>query len=67
MGHSRRRVIANPLMSCGRCAACLAGAQNLCSDWRLLSLDRTEGCYQAFDKMTTGPGATFKTVLRVRN
>jgi threonine dehydrogenase-like Zn-dependent dehydrogenase len=42
------RVIANPLMSCGRCAACLGGAQNLCSNWRLLGLDRTEGCYQEF-------------------
>ena len=43
-----RRIIANPLMSCGRCAACLGGAQNLCPNWRLLGLDRTEGCYQEF-------------------
>jgi threonine dehydrogenase-like Zn-dependent dehydrogenase len=40
-----RRVVANPLMSCGRCPACLGGAQNLCASWRLLGLDRTEGCF----------------------
>jgi threonine dehydrogenase-like Zn-dependent dehydrogenase len=43
-----RRVIANPLMSCGRCTACLSGAQNLCERWRLLGLDQTQGCYQEF-------------------
>ena len=43
-----RRVVANPLLSCGRCTACLSGAQNLCSSWRLLGLDRTQGCYQEF-------------------
>ena len=39
-----KRVVANPLVSCGRCRACLAGAQNLCSTWRLLGMDRTQGC-----------------------
>ena len=43
-----RRVVANPLMSCGRCTACLSGAQNLCASWRLLGLDRTAGCYAEF-------------------
>jgi 2-desacetyl-2-hydroxyethyl bacteriochlorophyllide A dehydrogenase len=43
-----RRVVANPLMSCGRCNACLSGAQNLCSSWRLLGLDKTSGCYAEF-------------------
>ncbi len=43
-----RRVVANPLISCRRCTACLGGAQNLCSSWRLLGMDRTEGCYQEF-------------------
>lgn len=42
------RVVANPLMSCGHCAACLSGAQNLCSSWRLLGMDKTAGCYQEF-------------------
>jgi threonine dehydrogenase-like Zn-dependent dehydrogenase len=43
-----RRVVANPLMSCGRCTACLGGAQNLCSNWRLLGMDQTSGCYAEF-------------------
>lgn len=43
-----RRVVANPLMSCGRCTACLSGAQNLCSSWRLLGIDKTPGCFQEF-------------------
>ena len=43
-----KRVVANPLMSCGRCTACLSGAQNLCVRWRLLGLDKTAGCYQEF-------------------
>ena len=43
-----RRVVANPLISCGRCTACLGGAQNLCERWRLLGMDKTAGCYQEF-------------------
>ena len=42
------RVVANPLISCGRCSACLSGAQNLCASWRLLGMDTTPGCYQEF-------------------
>lgn len=40
-----RRVVANPLISCSRCAACLSGAQNLCSTWRLLGMDQTAGAF----------------------
>src|SRR5579863_6939523 len=43
-----QRVVVNPLISCGRCTACLGGAQNLCSNWRLLGMDRTPGCYAEF-------------------
>jgi threonine dehydrogenase-like Zn-dependent dehydrogenase len=43
-----RRVVANPLMSCGRCTACLSGAQNLCASWRLLGIDKNPGCFQEF-------------------
>jgi 2-desacetyl-2-hydroxyethyl bacteriochlorophyllide A dehydrogenase len=42
------RVVANPLISCGHCTACLSGAQNLCASWRLLGMDTTPGCYQEF-------------------
>ena len=43
-----KRVVVNPLINCGRCTACLGGAQNLCSSWRLLGMDRTAGCYAEF-------------------
>ncbi|MDR3774480.1 MAG: alcohol dehydrogenase catalytic domain-containing protein [Terracidiphilus sp.] len=43
-----KRVVANPLISCGRCTACLSGAQNLCERWRLLGMDQTAGCFQEF-------------------
>lgn len=43
-----QRVVVNPLISCGRCTACLGGAQNLCERWRLLGMDRTAGCYAEF-------------------
>lgn len=40
-----KRVSVNPLISCGRCAACAAGRQNVCADWRVLGLDRTHGAF----------------------
>lgn len=43
-----RRVVANPLTSCGRCEACLAGTQNLCPSWRLLGLGKTHGTFAEF-------------------
>jgi len=30
------RVVLNPSVTCGRCAACLAGRDNLCADWKML-------------------------------
>src|SRR2546430_11686704 len=35
------RVVANPLVSCGHCDACISGAQNLCESWKLLGLGTT--------------------------
>ncbi len=43
-----KRVVANPLISCGHCTACLRGAQNLCASWRLLGMDHTAGCYAEY-------------------
>jgi len=43
-----RRVVANPLISCGRCHACLSGAQNLCVSWCLLGMDQTPGTFAEF-------------------
>jgi NADPH:quinone reductase-like Zn-dependent oxidoreductase len=36
------RVVLNPSLSCGRCAACLAGRDNFCPDWRMLG-EQTHG------------------------
>ncbi len=43
-----RRVVANPLMSCGVCESCLSGAQNQCVSWRLLGLGQTQGSFAEF-------------------
>jgi threonine dehydrogenase-like Zn-dependent dehydrogenase len=45
---NEKRVVANPLISCGRCVACLAGMQNLCDSWRLLGMDQTAGTFAEF-------------------
>jgi len=42
------RVVVNPLVSCGSCAQCLAGRQNLCVRWSLLGMDRVQGAYAEF-------------------
>lgn len=40
-----QRVVANPLIVCGRCQNCLAGAQNLCATWSLLGMDQRQGSF----------------------
>jgi 2-desacetyl-2-hydroxyethyl bacteriochlorophyllide A dehydrogenase len=42
------RVVANPLISCGHCDACISGAQNLCSSWKLLGLGSTPGSFAEY-------------------
>jgi 2-desacetyl-2-hydroxyethyl bacteriochlorophyllide A dehydrogenase len=42
------RVVANPLVSCGRCDACISGAQNLCESWKLLGLGTTPGTFAEY-------------------
>lgn len=49
-----RRVVANPLISCGHCAYCLAGAQNLCEGWRLLGMDQTPGAFAEYVTLPAG-------------
>jgi len=39
------RVVVNPFICCGACAACQSGAHNLCRNWRLLGLGCTPGCH----------------------
>jgi 2-desacetyl-2-hydroxyethyl bacteriochlorophyllide A dehydrogenase len=46
--HDGRRVVANPLLSCGHCGSCLSGAQNLCESWKLLGLGTTPGTFSEF-------------------
>ena len=50
VGHRRdgQRVVANPLLSCSHCAACLSGAQNLCDSWKLLGLGTTPGTFAEY-------------------
>jgi 2-desacetyl-2-hydroxyethyl bacteriochlorophyllide A dehydrogenase len=43
-----QRVVVNPLISCGRCAACGSGRQNLCPTWQVLGLDQCHGTYAEF-------------------
>ncbi|PYQ47819.1 MAG: galactitol-1-phosphate 5-dehydrogenase, partial [Acidobacteria bacterium] len=43
-----QRVVVNPLMACGACAACLDGRQNLCASWKVLGMDRVHGTYAEF-------------------
>ncbi len=43
-----RRVVANPLVSCGQCQACLSGSQNLCESWKLLGLGTTPGTFAEY-------------------
>lgn len=43
-----RRVVANPLVSCGRCQACISGSQNLCEAWKLLGLGTTPGTFAEY-------------------
>lgn len=43
-----KRVVANPLLSCGRCEACISGAQNLCESWKLLGLGTTPGTFAEY-------------------
>lgn len=40
-----QRVCFNPLVTCGKCRACLEGRQNLCPTWTLFGMDRLHGTY----------------------
>ncbi len=49
-----RRVVANPLVSCGRCTACMSGAHNLCDSWKLLGLGTTPGTFAEYVTLPSG-------------
>ena len=48
-----RRVVADPLISCGRCAQCVSSKGNLCRNLRLLGMDRTDGCFAEYVAVPT--------------
>jgi 2-desacetyl-2-hydroxyethyl bacteriochlorophyllide A dehydrogenase len=48
-----RRVVANPLVSCGHCQACISGSQNLCETWKLLGLGTTPGTFAEYVALPT--------------
>ncbi|TCK99237.1 threonine dehydrogenase-like Zn-dependent dehydrogenase [Shimia isoporae] len=43
-----RRVTINPLVSCGKCAACRAGRENICSAREIISMPPREGAFAQF-------------------
>ena len=54
-----RRVTINPLVTCGTCAACSIGRENLCADRQIISMPPREG---AFAQFVTMPDSNLVTV-----
>jgi 2-desacetyl-2-hydroxyethyl bacteriochlorophyllide A dehydrogenase len=50
VGHTAegRRVVVDPLSSCGHCTDCQSGRENLCPNLRLLGMDPLPGCFADF-------------------
>jgi threonine dehydrogenase-like Zn-dependent dehydrogenase len=50
VGHTSdgRRVVADPILPCGHCPQCLAGAPNLCPRLGLLGMDSVPGCFAEY-------------------
>ncbi|WP_157017192.1 alcohol dehydrogenase catalytic domain-containing protein [Mesorhizobium xinjiangense] len=46
-----RRVAVNPLLTCGRCPACLSGAQQLCEEQKNIGLPPNEGGFAELVKV----------------
>lgn len=53
------RVTINPLVSCGKCKACLSGRENLCPHRQIISMPPREG---AFAQFVTMPESNLVTV-----
>ena len=45
------RVTINPLVTCGTCAACVSGRDNLCSTRQIISMPPREGAFAEYVKM----------------
>ena len=50
-GQDGARVTINPLVSCGTCAACMAGRENLCPNRQIISMPPREGAFAQFVTM----------------
>ncbi|OED48312.1 galactitol-1-phosphate 5-dehydrogenase [Rhodobacteraceae bacterium (ex Bugula neritina AB1)] len=46
-----RRVTINPLVTCGSCAACISGRENLCASRQIISMPPREGAFAQFVAM----------------
>jgi threonine dehydrogenase-like Zn-dependent dehydrogenase len=46
-----RRVTVNPLVTCGTCAACKSGRDNLCADRQIISMPPREGAFAQYVAM----------------
>lgn len=46
-----KRVTVNPLVTCGTCAACTSGRENLCGDRQIISMPPREGAFAQFIAM----------------
>jgi L-gulonate 5-dehydrogenase len=46
-----RRVTVNPLVTCGTCAACISGRENLCEDRQIISMPPREGAFAQYVAM----------------
>ncbi len=53
-GGAVRRVTVNPLVTCGKCEACIAGRDNLCSSRQIISMPPREGAFAELLAMPEG-------------
>jgi threonine dehydrogenase-like Zn-dependent dehydrogenase len=47
-GHDGERVVVNPLVTCGKCPACLSGRSNLCFQREIISMAPRQGAFAQY-------------------
>ena len=47
-GHDGEHVVVNPLVTCGKCPACLSGRSNLCSRREIISMAPRQGAFAQY-------------------
>ncbi len=58
-GMAGRRVTINPLVTCGTCAACVSGRENLCPNRQIISMQPRQGAFAQYVSM---PSSNLVTV-----